>query len=84
MYSMASTEASSQAPNMRLTNVMFRRTLSEIKLKEQILLDLSQIGKESWRRELEKRRKDQKVKTGGLAWQVGQAFLGMEVWSVQR
>ena len=50
---------------MRLTNVVFRRTLSEIKLNrtDTTTLDLSQNGKESWRRKKKVQNGD---KLGGV------------------
>jgi hypothetical protein len=42
----ASTEAKSRGPKMRIINVVFRRKLSEIKLKRtDTTLDLSQLAK---------------------------------------
>jgi hypothetical protein len=76
-YMQAHKDLSSQAPNKRLINVVFRRTLSEIKLKRtDTTLDLSQNGKESWRRKEEKRSKQ----SGGWAG----IYISLEEWSVRR
>ena len=61
-------EAPSQASNTRLTNVVSRRTLSEIKLKRtDTTLDLSQKAKRAGEEKKKKDRNDVFVSFGGVA-----------------
>lgn len=62
----ASTEAKSRDPKMRLIKVVFRRKLSEIKLKRtDTTLDLSQLAKRAG-----KERKEEEETGGGRAFYV--------------
>jgi hypothetical protein len=71
----ASVEAPSPSPKMRLINVVFNRTLSEIKLKRtDTTLDLSQKAKRAG----EEKKKNFKKRGGGSS------IYTFRVWSVRR